>query len=141
LDDDMEASMTRAQVDLQSDLSDLLPVVHALAQYLQLRCNAADPNPSGHVARSDPKKAARAVAADPAPTTAALIPDAEYTVKQAVEITRRKEITLRKMLQDGRLPSRMNEETRRRMIQGRDLARFMARQDAEEPEQSPATKV
>lgn len=142
--------MTRALVD--ADLTDLLPVVHALAQYLKLRCAAADPNPSGYASHSvrkdtketkdekDTKTKKDPVAnADELATNTALIPDAEYTVKQAVAITRRKEITLRKMLQDGRLPSRMNSE-RRRMILGKHLARFIARAATEEPLASPATE-
>ncbi len=131
--------MTRALVDLKADLSELLPLVHALTQYLKLRCDAADPNPSGHAARSEPKSGEpkKGLRPDPAPPATALIHDAEYTVKEAVEITHRKEITLRKWLKSGRLPSRMNED-RRRMILGRDLARFMAKGVSEEPVQTPA---
>lgn len=118
--------MTRALVDVQSDLAELFPLVQALTQYLHLRCAAADPNPSGHSThgqRSDPKKAGRpVVSGDAIPT---LIADAEYSVKEASALTRRPEISLRKMIKDGRLPSRKEEKTRRRTIFGKDLAHLM----------------
>jgi hypothetical protein len=113
--------MTRAQ-ETPDLAKELLPVALALARFLDLMC-PADPNPSGHqVHRSEPKKGPRPVS-DQAP---ALIAEQEYSVKEAAEITHRPEITLRKMLGDGRLPCR--KENRRVMILGRDLARLMSKQ-------------
>lgn len=116
--------MTRAQET--SDLVEqLLPVALALARFLDLMC-PPDPNPSGHGVQS-PRKAVRSASPPDQAAAPALIAEQEYSVREAAEITHRPEITLRKMLGDGRLACR--KENRRVMILGRDLARLMSKQD------------
>lgn len=110
--------MNRAHAD------GLHEIALALARYLSSECRP-DPNPAGRVAdhRPDHKGFVHELKEGQTP---ALVPDLEYSVKDAMKITGLAEVTLRKMLSSGRLIGR--KEGTRVLLLGKDLARIMARQ-------------
>lgn len=119
VDNNMEASMNRARTE------ELDEIAVALARYLSFRCRP-DPNPSGP---SEPPQ--KRITHDPAMAhgTPALVPDLEYSVKDAMAITKFAEVTVRKMTQDGRLP--VQRKGKRVYILGRDISRVMAKRLAD----------
>lgn len=101
----------------------LLEIALNLSRYLSSESRRLDPNPSGHVVV--PRDAPAIPPDSPEDEgTPALVADAEYSIKDAVKITRKAEVTLRKMVTSGRLPGR--KEGRRIVLLGKDLAKIMA---------------
>lgn len=109
--------MNRARTD---DLDEIVAL--ALARYLLSR-HSVDPNPSGHSAPQLPKITHESPDDEGTPS---LIPDKEYTVKDAIKITRLAEVTLQKMRADGRLP--FHKRGTRVLILGKHLAQIMVKQ-------------
>ncbi len=123
----------RARVG-KEDRDVLDTVALALAHFLHLRC--PDPNPSGSGVMRERRKAPAEKEVDDSDSTdttdTTLIPDKEYSVKQASAIARLSPMHLRKLVggKSPKLPSRLNG--RRRTILGKDRAHYMSRESAHE---------
>lgn len=131
--------MNRARAEEPLDLVEILPIALALSRFLDsLTQNAArtaavdSPPGNDNVRASRREEQARA---PPSEGMTTLIREQEYSVRQAMDITHRKEVTIRKWLQSGRLPAR--KEGNRVRILGKDLVKMMALQLSEEPDDAP----
>ncbi len=115
--------MNRARVDLPVDPLQILPIALSLARYLEILLSPRAPEAVPDQGRSAESKKSppRAI---PDAEASPLIGDAEYSVKQAMSLTHRPEVTIRKYIQNGKLPSRLDAEGRR-LILGKDLAHLM----------------
>lgn len=114
--------MNRAHVDDDG----LREIALALARYLSSECRL-DPNPSGHRLghTADPVKLGT-IAVPSDDVTPPLVPDLEYSIKEAAALTHKAEATIRKYLSIGRLEGR--KEGSRVYLTGKELARFMSRE-------------
>lgn len=114
--------MNRAHAD------GLHEIALTLCRYLSSECRL-DPNPS----RPRPAAQEATIPVKPnseeAPSESegpALVPDLDYTIKDAAALTKKAEATIRKYISIGRLEGR--KEGSRVYLSGRELARFMAKQ-------------
>jgi hypothetical protein len=116
IDNNKDASMNRAHAELRE-------VALVLARYLDRELRGADPNPAAP-AHNEPK---RIVHEPQAATAPALVADLEYSLREAATITHKAEVTLRKMIQRGRLQCR-KDGSNRVLILGKDLVSMMTKQ-------------
>jgi hypothetical protein len=126
---------------LGSEEKDIFQIAFVLARYLSImldryECQKAPSGLNG-AARITPERfnpAPRAESDDAGPeelkSPPPLIPDQEYTIKEAELLTHWAIPTLRKMLNSGKLASRKVEG--RRMILGSELAKIITRSAHEE---------
>jgi hypothetical protein len=123
VENNMEASMNRAHAD------GLHEIALALARYLTNECRV-DPNPSGvsraHASHVHAKVIHPELSTEDDGQTPALVADLRYSVQDAVKITGKAEVTIRKWMSSRRLP--FAKEGNRVVLLGKDLARVMATQ-------------